>query len=358
MPISRPRTATGRSTRERCSVGVTAAVLCSGTEPSRGNTADSADHRRFHRTVATTKTPRHKGITHKDIAVEPQRHGGTEKHRDIANRLIAHRIFWTRIARIARIFRIGLYPVMQRQPAGQPRLGRLRPRATPCQEVVASRSWKVGRQTHTLVDRPSNSSGRAYGTPSRPRWIQDSRYPHLSLQGKKEFNARVGRVKNPPLQLPQPFAGAGFTPAHSGLDQGDPPMSPRANETPAPRSSLSKKKRVCKFALAKAEPLCWKHSEPGRRVAGTNTRVRIGHPLSRWWRSETVADSAACLACSALRPLRLRGSALRCLRARCLRVFASSWLRRLRWCDGFICVYLRYLRFLLCDGCDDSNQLR
>jgi len=53
---------------------------------------------------------------------------------------------------MTRIFRIGLHPVIQRQSAGAPRLGRLRPRATPCQEVVASRCWKVDRQTHAFAE--------------------------------------------------------------------------------------------------------------------------------------------------------------------------------------------------------------
>ena len=134
----------------------------------RGKTADSADRRRL-------------------TQIDSSHHRKCRNHEDTKTRRIhediAHRMYWTRIARMTRIFRIGLHPVMQRQSAGAPRL-----------EVVASRYWKVDRQTRTLVDRPSDTSGRAYSTPTRPRLIQDPRYPHPSHQGKKDFNARVGRV--------------------------------------------------------------------------------------------------------------------------------------------------------------------
>ncbi len=86
---------------------------------------------------------------HEVIAVEPQRHRDSEEHRDTQIDSSHHRIvattktprrediatsrFWTRV------FWIGLHPVMQRQAAGTPRLGRHRPGATPCQVAVASR---------------------------------------------------------------------------------------------------------------------------------------------------------------------------------------------------------------------------
>jgi hypothetical protein len=128
-----------------------------------------------------------------------------------------------------------------------------------------------------------------------------------------------------------------------------------AIRTPSP------KERVCKPSIAKAEPSCPWRDGPGRWVAGTNAGVRIGHTPSRWWRSETVADSAARIACddamslsalSAVSPLRWCDGSNQ---MRWIRVIREIRVQKLRCCDVSVSLCVSAPLWF---NCDASRPLR
>ena len=118
---------------------------------------------------------------------------------------------------------------------------------------------------------------------------------------------------------------------------------PNAGGTPAPHSSLPRK-RKCKPGIAKAEPSCHWRDGPGRWVADPNAGVRIGHTPSRWRRSETGADSAVRIACDGAMSLSASICAI-CGFSSAMSLCPSvspclcGSTSMVRWCDESICSF-------------------
>ena len=259
--------------------------------PSHGETADSADQRRFHRTIA-------------DLT----------QRRDIASGDGAE-------------WQAGSLPLQRAERLCSGKL-------------PACHSFIPGKFV-ILSERSESKNPPKFGTtPQESR----SSYPRGTLPtslselvgtarlGRRTPSLRVtaGAQAHPPPHWRSVLCSAGVPPAphalmqacwirvlstsHRRRDAGATKALESFRHAPSKKGSALPRYRQGGAAVLRAQ-------RPWDRAGGTKARFQNDSTIPRWWRSKTVADSAVCLGCDVI----------------CV-LSALSAVSPLRWCDGSVSV--------------------